>query len=134
MSFGRNCDTPGFLDDSSSSVSLIEATSLNYNDEMFRVGGVVNNGSNGAPATKSGNDGNNNNQPGLVEQLAVCRSALTSRDKSLRRLRSEQEEQLSSLCRQMMSFECGLRRKQRELAAAIRQRDRVIREQADIIR
>ena len=34
----------------------------------------------------------------------------------------------------MMSFECGLRRKQRELGVAIQQRDRIIREQALVIR
>ena len=34
----------------------------------------------------------------------------------------------------MMSFECGLRRKQRELGIAIQQRDRIIREQAIVIR
>ena len=33
-----------------------------------------------------------------------------------------------------MSFECGLRRKQRELGVAIQQRDRIIREQAIVIR
>ena len=70
----------------------------------------------------------------LCERLTACQSALASKERTLRRLRAEQEEQLASLCRQMMSFECGLRRKQRELEAALTQRDRIIREQNAVIR
>ena len=70
----------------------------------------------------------------LCERLSACQSALASKERTLRRLRAEQEEQLASLCRQMMSFECGLRRKQRELEAALGQRDRIIREQNAVIR
>ena len=70
----------------------------------------------------------------LCERLSACQSALASKERTLRRLRAEQEEQLASLCRQMMSFECCLRRKQRELEAALGQRDRIIREQNAVIR
>jgi hypothetical protein len=75
-----------------------------------------------------------NSHLALCERLATCQAALASRERTLRRLRSEQEDQLASLCRQMMSFECGLRRKQRELEMALKQRDKIIREQNLIIR
>ncbi len=70
----------------------------------------------------------------LCERLATCQSALASKERRLRRLREQQDEQLASVCRQMMAFECGLRRKQRELEVAIRQKDKIIREQNLIIR
>ena len=70
----------------------------------------------------------------MGEMLASCQSALNAKERALKRLKSEQDEQLSSLCRQMMSFECGLRRKEKELKLAIQQRDRIIREQNCIVR
>ena len=70
----------------------------------------------------------------LCELLSESRSALDLHQRALRRARGEHEAQLASLCGQMMSLECGLRRKERELTAALRQRDRVIKEQECIIK
>ncbi len=66
--------------------------------------------------------------------LCDCRLALASAERQLRRARTERDEQLAALCRQMMGLECGLRRSQRQLGAAIHRRDVLIREQASIIR
>ena len=109
----------------SSSGSEVAASSLSLNSEGYF-------GMAAAAAAASGDSGAATAV--LCERLSACQSALASKERTLRRLRAEQEEQLASLCRQMMSFECGLRRKQRELETALGQRDRIIREQNAVIR
>ena len=106
----------------STSSSEVAASSLSLSSESY-FGMAAASGDSGAAATAV-----------LCERLTACQSALASKERTLRRLRAEQEEQLASLCRQMMSFECGLRRKQRELETALGQRDRIIREQNAVIR
>ncbi len=70
----------------------------------------------------------------LGEQLAAARSELNAKDRLLKRVRQQQERQLASLCAQIMSLECGIRRKDRELNMELQQRNRIIREQAAVIR
>ncbi|CAB4070370.1 unnamed protein product [Lepeophtheirus salmonis] len=70
----------------------------------------------------------------LTEQLVDCRSCLLKTQKDLESLHYIKEQQFKSVVGQLLSFESGLRRKQRELCLAISQRDRVIREQSHIIR
>ena len=109
----------------SETATALTASTLSLNSEAYF--GMA------AAAAASGGDASGTTAV-LCERLSACQSALASKERTLRRLRAEQEEQLASLCRQMMSFECGLRRKQRELEAALGQRDRIIREQNAVIR
>ena len=109
----------------SETATAMTASTLSLNSEAYF-------GMAAAVAASAGDD--SGTTAVLCERLSACQSALASKERTLRRLRAEQEEQLGSLCRQMMSFECGLRRKQRELEAALSQRDRIIREQNAVIR
>ena len=109
----------------SETATAMTASTLSLNSEAYF-------GMAAAAAASAGDD--SGTTAVLCERLSACQSALASKERTLRRLRAEQEEQLGSLCRQMMSFECGLRRKQRELEAALSQRDRIIREQNAVIR
>lgn len=45
-----------------------------------------------------------------------------------------ESESVITMHRQMMSFECGLRRKERELKSSLQQKERLIKEQAAVIR
>ena len=112
-------------------------TMLSLNLDSLELGGT-----HSASASQLGDPEEEENQQNdqlmtkysLAEKLADCQGTLRSKERLLRRMRMEQEEQLALLCRQMMSFECGLRRKQKELSVAIQQRDRIIQEQAIVIR
>lgn len=70
----------------------------------------------------------------LASLLAVCRQQLSEKESKLSQLRGQREEQLAQLCVQIMSLEVGLRRRERELKGALQQRERIIREQAAVIR
>ena len=52
----------------------------------------------------------------------------------MKKLKAANEAQLVALSRQLLELECGLRKRERELCAVLQQRDRVIREQAHVIR
>ena len=52
----------------------------------------------------------------------------------MKKLKAAHEAQLVALSRQLLELECGLRKRERELCAVLQQRDRVIREQAHVIR
>jgi hypothetical protein len=49
-------------------------------------------------------------------------------------MRTKQESTLAALCRQLLELECGLRKKEKELKAALMQREKVIREQSFLIK
>ncbi len=65
--------------------------------------------------------------------MVLSRDKAGQREREVRRARSEHESRLAQLCAQMMGLECGLRRKERELSAALRQRERTIKEQSRVI-
>lgn len=70
----------------------------------------------------------------LAEELVECRTNLVSQNKSMQQLKEAHELQLLEVSRQLLELEFGLRKRERELCLAIRQRDNVIRQQANVIR
>ena len=70
----------------------------------------------------------------MVEDLIECRARLIEQTKAMRTLREAHENQLMAVSRQLLDLECGLRKRERELCTALQQKDRVIKEQAHIIR
>jgi len=70
----------------------------------------------------------------LVQDLIESKSRLLDQSKAMKQLKEAHEAQLVALSRQLLELECGLRKRERELCALLKQRDQVIREQSHIIR
>ena len=70
----------------------------------------------------------------LVDDLIECKSRILDQSRTMKKLKAAHEAQLVALSRQLLELECGLRKRERELCAVLQQRDRVIREQAHVIR
>lgn len=73
-------------------------------------------------------------KPVLAQHLIDCKAKLFDYSATLKQVNESHERQLVALSRQLLEFECSLRKRERELCAILQQRDRVIREQSHIIR
>lgn len=69
----------------------------------------------------------------LAKELLETRAELNNIQTQIKALRGAQESQLTVLCRQLLDLERGLRKTERNLNIKIQQKDKKIREQANII-